>query len=307
MSSVSTEKSNAAPTPRGKVAYARSIPFLIVHVIGIVGPFFLPFSWKWVALAIGLYYLRMFGITAGYHRYFSHRAFKTSRAFQFVLAWMGSMTLQKGVLWWAGHHRNHHRFSDTPEDIHSPIQGGFFWSHVGWVLSDRFEAHANGNMRDMERYPELRWLDKYYWVPAVVMGAVLLAAGGLPALIWGLFTSTTILWHGTFTINSLAHVFGRRRYETSDGSRNSMILALLTMGEGWHNNHHHYQSTANQGWFWWEIDLSYYILKGLAAVGLVWDLRLPPRHIRDGQIASDETAPSELIVPIPPIPSTTSP
>jgi stearoyl-CoA desaturase (delta-9 desaturase) len=243
----------------------------------------LDFRWWYPLLTLGLYYAGMFFITAGFHRYFSHRSYRTSRAFQFLLALGGTMTTQKGVLWWAGSHRHHHKYSDQPEDLHSPLQRGFWWSHMGWILSVRNKETPVAWIRDFECYPELRWLDRNYLLPPVALAALLFAAGGLPVVTWGYFVMTTVLWHGTFTINSLSHVFGSRRYRTTDTSRNNWLLALITMGEGWHNNHHHYQSTANQGFYWWEIDFSYYLLRLLSWLGLVWDLRTPPRHIRDAE------------------------
>jgi stearoyl-CoA desaturase (delta-9 desaturase) len=268
------------PSPSDRIAWTRSLPFLAVHAVALATPFVVPASGRWIALALAVYAVRMFAITAGYHRYFSHRAFKTSRAFQAVLAWLGASAVQKGPLWWAAHHRDHHRYSDGPDDIHSPLERGFWWSHVGWILATRYDATRLERVRDLARYPELRWLDRWHLVPPVALAVGLFAAGGLPALLWGFFVSTVLLWHATFAINSLAHVLGRQRYETGDGSRNSLALALVTFGEGWHNNHHFYSTTANQGFFWWEVDLSYYLLRGLAALGVVWDLRAPPAHAR---------------------------
>jgi stearoyl-CoA desaturase (Delta-9 desaturase) len=263
-----------------RACVVRSIPFLAVHLVALATPFLVPFAWRWAGLAAALYAIRMFAITAGYHRYFSHRAYRTSRAFQLVLAVLGASAAQKGPLWWAAHHRDHHRSSDRPDDVHSPLQAGFWWSHVGWILSARHEGTKLERVKDLARYPELVWLDRWHLVPPVALAAGLLLVGGAPALLWGFFVSTVLLWHGTFFINSLAHVFGRRRYPTGDGSRNSFLLAVLTLGEGWHNNHHFYASAAKQGFFWWEIDVSYYVLRALAAVGVVRDLRRPPDHVR---------------------------
>jgi stearoyl-CoA desaturase (delta-9 desaturase) len=260
-------------------------PFVAAHVVALVGVWFVEVSVGAVLLCLGLYYLRMFGITAGYHRYFSHRAYKTGRVMQFLLALLGTLSVQKGVLWWAAHHRDHHKLSDTPEDIHSPVQRGFFFSHVGWILCHKNDATKYDRIKDFARYPELVWLNEHFLVPQVALAVLLLLLGGASALIWGFFMSTVLLWHGTFSINSLAHVFGRKRYQTGDESRNSLILALLTMGEGWHNNHHYYQSTANQGFFWWEIDMSYYLLRALSWFGLVWDLRTPPAWVLEGGAA----------------------
>ncbi|MBK9517127.1 MAG: fatty acid desaturase [Anaeromyxobacter sp.] len=264
-----------------------SIPFLFVHAVALATPFLVPVSPALLGLAVATYAIRMFGITAGYHRYFAHRAYRTGRVFQFVLAWLGAMSSQKGPLWWAAHHRHHHRWSDTDQDLHSPVRGGFLWSHVGWFLVSRYEQTRLDQIKDFARFPELRWIDRWHAVPGLTLALGLFLVGGWPALLWGYFLSTAVLWHGTFVINSLAHVMGRRRYETGDESRNSFLLALVTFGEGWHNNHHFYAATANQGWFWWEVDLSYAVLKLLGAAGLVSDLRTPPPHIRYAHLRVD--------------------
>jgi stearoyl-CoA desaturase (Delta-9 desaturase) len=262
--------------------WVASIPFFLVHVIAVVGVALLGWSWKGFALAIALYYIRMFGVTGGYHRYFSHRTYRTSRAFQFVLAVLAQSSLQKGALWWAAHHRDHHKFSDTPKDPHSYRNEGFWHSHVGWILQKDTEDTDYKKISDLARYPELRWLNKYHAVPGIVLGVALWLIGSWPALVWGLFVSTSLLWHGTFTINSLSHKFGNRRYDTSDDSKNNWLLALVTMGEGWHNNHHHYQRSCAQGFFWWEVDITFYLLKALSWVGLVWDIQTAPAKIKDG-------------------------
>lgn len=253
-----------------------------MNMLAVAGLFV--FEWSWTALALVLvtYYVRMFGITAGFHRYFAHRAFKTSRAFQFVLACLGTTSAQRGVLWWSGHHVDHHRFSDTDQDIHSPRRG-FWWSHMLWMLVPDYEETPERQVRAFEGYPELLWLERYYLAPPTIMAVSLFVVGGWSWLFWGFFFSTFLLWHGTFTINSLCHLWGRQRYQTGDTSRNNLFLSVLTMGEGWHNNHHHYPSTANQGFFWWEIDPSYVILRALALVGVVWDLRTPPEWVLEGR------------------------
>jgi stearoyl-CoA desaturase (delta-9 desaturase) len=219
----------------------------------------------------------MFAITAGYHRYFSHRSYKTGRVFQFVLAWFGCSAMQKGPLWWTAHHRRHHRHSDTAQDPHSPRANSFWWSHVGWLLALDPASHDDHDVRDWKRYPELRWLNRNHWVPGIMLAGLCWLLAGWSGLVWGFFVSTVLLYHATFAVNSLCHLFGRRRYQTSDESRNNLFVALITLGEGWHNNHHHYQSSANQGFFWWEIDVSYYLIKMMGWFGLVWDIRKPPR------------------------------
>jgi len=266
--------SPALPADNERLNWLSSVPFFAVHLM-CLAVFWVGAKPVDVAVCVGLYGVRMWGITAGYHRYFSHRAFKTGRVFQFILALVGSMSTQKGVLWWAANHRHHHRFSDQPEDLHSPIQRGFWWSHVKWILCDKYGDTRMEAIKDFARYPELVWLNRLHLVPPVLLAVALYFIGGFSMLVWGFFVSTTLLWHGTFTINSLSHIFGKRRYKTTDTSRNNWLLALITLGEGWHNNHHYHQNTANQGWFWWEVDFSYYSLKALSWVGVVEGLRLP--------------------------------
>ncbi len=244
---------------------------LVVHV-----------TWGLVALAAGGYVVRMWAITAGYHRYLTHRSFKTTRAFQFLLALLGTTAMQNGPLWWASWHRRHHRFSDTPHDMHSPVQGGFWHAHIGWILSGEWDDRDLSNVRDLVRYPELRFLDNHEWMPLVAYALICFVIAGLPGVVWGFVVSTLAVFHATMLINSLGHVWGTRRYVTTDASRNNALLALLTFGEGWHNNHHHVMTSARQGFFWWEIDLTYYSLLVLAALGIIWDLREPSA----GQLAA---------------------
>lgn len=283
-----------------------TLPFYLVHVAAVVGVAMLGWSWTGAALAVALYYVRMFGVTAGYHRYFSHRTYRTSRAFQFVLAFLAQTSVQKGVLWWAAHHREHHKHSDTPKDPHSFRDYGFWYSHVGWFLSWQTHDTDYSKITDMARYPELRWLNRWYQVPVLVFALGLYWIGGPFALVWGFFVSTTLLWHGTFTINSLSHMVGTRRYATTDDSKNNPVLALVTMGEGWHNNHHYYPRSVRQGFFWWEYDLTFYVLKVLELVGLVWDLHVPSEHIRAGGLAARNpkpTATPSLVPEVAAIPS----
>jgi stearoyl-CoA desaturase (delta-9 desaturase) len=241
-------------------------------------------AWKGVLLAIASYFVRMVLVTAAYHRYFSHRAFKTSRAFQFLLALGAQSSAQKGVLWWASHHRHHHKYSDTPKDIHSVRRSGFWHSHIGWILGSEWNDTNHEVISDLTKFRELRFLNHraVNLLPAVALAAACWWLGGATGLVWGFLVSTVMLWHGSFSINSLSHMFGKRRYETTDDSRNNWALAILTTGEGWHNNHHHYQSSANQGFRWWEIDVTFYVLRALELFGFVWDLRRPPRAVITG-------------------------
>jgi stearoyl-CoA desaturase (delta-9 desaturase) len=255
-----------------------TIPFVLAHLACLAA------IWTGVhttdlIIAAGLYALRMFGVSAGYHRYFAHRSFKTSRAFAFFLGFLAQSSAQRGILWWAGNHRQHHRFSDTDNDVHSPVLRGFWHAHLGWFFTEKHRDTDLAAVPDLAEYPELVWLDRHTYLPAVLTGLVVWLMAGWSGLVVGFLWSTVVLWHATFSINSLAHVVGRRRYVTGDHSRNNLWLALLTFGEGWHNNHHHYQSAARQGFRWYEIDVSYYLLKALAAAGLVWDLRSPPAPV----------------------------
>jgi len=258
------------------------IPFALVHLVAIGGVLWVGVSWKALVLCAVMYYVRMFGLAVGYHRYFAHRTFRTSRVGQFLLALLASTAAQKGPLWWAGHHRNHHRHSDTELDVHSPSQRGFWWAHVGWIFCQKYDATDFDVIKDFAKYPELRWLDKFALLPPVVLAVGLWLSFSWVGLFWGFFFSTVVLWHGSFTVNSLMHVWGSRRYLTPDTSRNNWPLVFVTLGENWHNNHHHYQASASQGFFWWEIDFGYYGIKVLSWLGLVWDVRTPPKRVLDG-------------------------
>ena len=236
-----------------------------------------------VALGAVLYFLRMFGITAGYHRYFAHRAYKTSRAFQFVLACVAQSSAQRGVLWWAGKHRWHHRHADTELDVHSPARHGFLYAHLGWIWAPCHDATDLALVPDLAKFPELIWLDRHPYFISVLLAVAAWLLCGWPGLIVGFFWSTVALWHATFCINSLAHVLGSRRYVTGDDSRNNWWLALLTLGEGWHNNHHACQASARQGFHWWQYDPTWYALTVLSWLGLVWDLNQPAASLIRGE------------------------
>jgi stearoyl-CoA desaturase (delta-9 desaturase) len=258
-------------------AWLKSVPFFAVHA-ACLAVFLTGMNTVDVVLCAFLYFIRMFGVTAGYHRYFSHKTYKTSRLFQFCLAWLGCSAMQKGPLWWAAHHRHHHKYSDTDLDPHSPVTKSVWWSHLGWVLSSKYDETEWKVVRDLSKLPELRLLNTFHWVPGIVLAALCFAIDGWSGLVVGFFISTVILYHGTFTVNSLCHLFGSRRYKTRDDSRNNPFVALITLGEGWHNNHHHCQNSTRQGFFWWEIDVAYYIIKALSWVGLVWDIKAPPKE-----------------------------
>ncbi|MDV2079879.1 MULTISPECIES: acyl-CoA desaturase [Marinobacter] len=277
----------------------RVIPFLLLHaacllvlVVG-VSPFALAF-------ALAFFVVRMFAITAFYHRYFAHKTFRTSRFWQFLFALLGASAAQRGPLWWAAHHRHHHQHSDRSDDLHSPHHGGFWWSHIGWFTCDAGFVTDERRVRDWLRFPELRFINRFdALVPLTAALAIfglgeLLAAtapslgtNGYQLLVWGFFVSTVVLFHATVSINSLAHVWGRRRFDTADDSRNNFFLALLTLGEGWHNNHHRWPQSARQGFRWYEIDLTYYALWLMARLGIIWDLKPVPEHIQQETRARD--------------------
>ena len=268
--------------PHNDIVYPSTIPFVLFHLAAL-GVLWTGFSTATVLGAVGLYLVRMWAVTAGYHRYFSHRSYKTSRPFQLFLAVLGQTCGQRGVLWWAAIHRHHHLHSDTPTDIHSPRHMGFFRAHVGWIFTPRRNLADYSSIPDLTRYPELVWLDRHPYLPLALLGVGVFLVGGWQALFVSFFLGTVVLYHCVFFINSLAHVVGTQRYVTADDSRNNWWLALITLGEGWHNNHHYYQSAAPQGWRWYEIDISYYGLVVLSWFGLVRDLRSPPETVIRGE------------------------
>jgi stearoyl-CoA desaturase (delta-9 desaturase) len=275
-----------------KIDGLRTLPFVLIHAACLC-VIWVGWSPTAVAIAVALYGLRMFAITGFYHRYFSHRTFQTSRPAQFVFAMLGASAVQRGPIWWSAHHRHHHAHADQQEDVHSPVRHGVLWRHMGWFLSQANFATRTTLAKDWMKFPELRYLDRYDIVVPALLALALYGLGfalehlapsldtnGPQLLVWGFVISTVVLYHVTFTVNSLCHVWGRRRYNTRDHSRNNVWLAMLTFGEGWHNNHHHYPRSARQGFFWWELDLTYYLLKLLSWLGIIWDLQPIPAGIR---------------------------
>jgi stearoyl-CoA desaturase (Delta-9 desaturase) len=287
---------NRTPTPQSwwqeeEIDYLSLTQFLFLHVACLL-VFLTGVSAMAVITCVTLYLVRLFGITAGYHRYFSHRSFQTGRVFQFVLALIGASAYEKGPLWWAAHHRSHHLHADTDADAHSPLTRGFWWSHCGWFLCRRNNAIQVEMVPNLMKYGELKFLDKYFVLPPLLLAGSVFVFGsvvsryapwantnGLQMLVWGFFINTVLVHHGTFTATSLAHMFGKRRFRTQDTSRNNLLVALLTLGEGWHNNHHYYPASERQGFYWWEIDMTHYILQVLAHLGIVWDLKTPPLRV----------------------------
>ena len=260
------------------ILYPEAVPFVLLHLASFAA-IWTGVTWQALVICVVLYFLRIFAIGAGYHRYFAHRAYSTSRVFQFVLAFLSQSTAQKSALWWAAKHRHHHLHSDTELDVHSPRHRGFAYAHLGWIFSTRHRTTDLGKIADFARFPELMLLHKWELTPAVILAVITFLIGGWPGLVVGFVWSTVLVYHGTFCINSLAHVHGRKRYVTGDDSRNNWLLALMTMGEGWHNNHHAFQSSVRQGFRWWEFDPTFYILKGLSWCGVVWNLKTPPEAV----------------------------
>lgn len=277
--------------PSEHIDWLRSLPYIGMH-LACLGVFWVGWSWQAVTIAALLYALRVFTLTGFYHRYFSHRSFKTWRIVQFFFAVVGCSSVQRGPLWWAAHHRHHHVHSDDPEDLHSPRQQGALWAHMGWFLAPKASKTNMRLIPDFAKFPELRWLDRYDLVIPVVMAFALFGFGalidwqfpdegvtGMQMVVWGFFISTIAVYHVTYLVNSATHIIGSRRFETKDDSRNSMIVALLTFGEGWHNNHHHYPNSTRQGFYWWEIDITYCGLCFMSMLGLVWDLKPVPARV----------------------------
>ena len=285
-----------------RVDWMRCIPFIILHAgcLGVIWCGWSPFA---VWTAVILYFVRMFAVTGIYHRYFSHKTYSTSRFGQFLLALWGGTTVQRGPLWWAYHHRHHHQHSDDPEDAHSPHVHGFWWSHIGWITSKRNFPTDYSKVKDLAKFPELVLLNRFDTLIPILFAIAIWGFGWLleiyapglgvtkwQLLTWGFFISTTALFHGTSCINSMAHLMGRRRFKTEDDSRNSFILAIITLGEGWHNNHHRYMSATRQGFYWWEIDITYYMLKGLSYTGFITDLKPVPKSILEEAARADHVA-----------------
>jgi stearoyl-CoA desaturase (delta-9 desaturase) len=276
-----------------KVNWLRCLPFILIH-LACFGVLLVGWSPAAVIMCLAMFWLRMFAITAFYHRYFAHKAYKTNRFWQFIFAILGNTAAQRGPLWWASHHRKHHRFSDQESDIHSPIAHGFWWSHIGWFASDAGFKTDYSAIKDFSKYPELKFLNRFDSLVPLLFALLMFGVGewmaalnpssgtnGLQMLVWGFFISTVLLFHGTFTINSLGHVWGSRRFKTKDQSRNNAFLALITLGEGWHNNHHRFAVSAKQGFYWWELDISYLFLRFFSLIGIVRDLNPVPQRILD--------------------------
>lgn len=253
------------------------VPFCLIH-LACLGVIWTGISPAPLVAAVVLYALRIFGITAGYHRLYSHRSYHIpSRALRCIMWFLATSSAQRGVRWWASHHRNHHRHSDQEGDLHSPTQTSLLWSHTGWQYHKSAADTDHGSIRDFDKaFPELATIDRFAWVSPLALIALCLALWGWQGFVIAFCWSTVACWHATFTINSLCHVWGTRPFETTDTSRNNFLLALLLFGEGWHNNHHAFQSSCRQGHTWWQLDISWMVLRLGAMLGLVTKMKEPP-------------------------------
>ncbi len=263
------------------IVYPSALAFVLVH-LACFGIFWTGVTVRSLVLLVVLYLVKMFAITAGFHRLFSHASYRTSRTFRFLLGFLAETSSQSGLIWWAAKHREHHRYSDTELDPHSPVAHGFWISHVGWIFHRRYDRPDLSLVPDLLRAPELVWLNRFSYVPVVTLAIACYAIDGWTGFFVGFCGSTVLTWHGTFAINSLAHVYGRQRYLTGDASRNNLWLAFLTLGEGWHNNHHWFPASVRQGFRWWEWDPTYYLLRVLERLKIVWDLKHPPLEVVEG-------------------------
>jgi stearoyl-CoA desaturase (delta-9 desaturase) len=290
---IDSDSNSNSNSGNNKILFIRALPFIALHLICVYA-FFEPVTAFALIVCAVSYSIRMFSITGIYHRYFSHKSFKLNRVWQFIFAVLGCAAVQRGPLWWAAHHRHHHQFSDKDNDIHSPVKNSFFWSHIGWFISDKNFHTDYSRVKDFNKFPELVWLNRYHMIVPLLFvllsyyaGAALnkyspeLMTSGLHLMLWAFAIPTVLSWHATYTINSLSHKYGKKRYQTHDQSRNNWLLALITFGEGWHNNHHYYPASARQGFYWWEIDLTYYILRFLELFKIIHDLRPVPKKAYD--------------------------
>lgn len=263
------------PTRAGRlIGIGDLLGFGVLHVVAVMTIVTVGFSWGAFGLFLATYAIRTWGVCVGFHRYFSHHSFKTSRPMQFAIAVVGTTAMQKGVLWWASTHRRHHRLADTPLDPHSPHHRSFLYSHCGWVFDPAHQGYDERIVADLTVYPELVWLERFKFVPVAALAAGLWMVTGPQGFLWGFCVSTVVLWHTTLSTGSFSHrVSGYRNFEMTDDSRNNRLIALLLLGEGWHNNHHRAPNSARHSTGWHEPDPLFATLRVLSAVGLVWSLR----------------------------------
>jgi len=257
-----------------KIQWNTIIGVVIVHALAIWALF--EFSWTNLLICLAMWWVAgSLGIGLGYHRLLTHRGFKTPKWLEYFLTFCGTLALQSGPISWVTTHRLHHAFTETDKDPHSPA-GGFYWSHVGWILRGTAQIQSE---ETMERYaPDLtkdrahQFMNKYYWLSSVIVGAILFPIGGISAVLWGVFVRTVIGWHSTWMVNSVTHTWGSRRFETTDSSTNNGLVAALTFGEGWHNNHHAHPRSAKHGLTWKEVDINWIQIRLLEKLGLAKDI-----------------------------------
>jgi stearoyl-CoA desaturase (delta-9 desaturase) len=282
---------------------AKKLSFVVFWVVQFSAflIFVVPFSGGLIALWAVSHFLRAIGLTLAFHRYFAHRSFQMNRAARFVWTFIGTAAMQKGPLWWAGHHVNHHRYADRDGDPHSPMVSGVYYAHIGWFLNDakhdRLEA-SNPVIRDFSKAPEIVWLNNFFFVPPLLLAIGMYLFGGMTWLVWGFCLPTMTLAHATFAINTVNHMFGSRRFDTIDESRNNPLTAVFAVGEGWHNNHHRYQRAARNGFYWWEFDPTWYVIRLMQSVGIAWDVKAVPARIYEEARASKARRATQSIVSI---------
>ena len=293
-----SEMIQEAPRARAQV-WSVIIGMTLFHV-ACLGVLYTGVSSAAVYTALGLYVFRGIGVTGGYHRLLAHRSFKTSRPVQFIFALLGSMAVQGGPLWWVAHHRHHHAATETDEDIHSPVTHGLWQAHMGWMMTDAAFNEKGTNARDLHKFPEIKFLQRHYVWLVVAQPLALFLFGawlgeayntsGLQMMVWGFFISTVFTWHVTFMVNSVCHRWGARPYDAGDASTNNVFIGLLGFGEGWHNNHHKFPSSARHGLVWWQLDTTYLLLRLLETLGLVRDLKIPLafRKKRDSVVEEEQ-------------------
>lgn len=259
----------------GKINWVTAVPILIFHVLAVAALFY----FSWTNLAVGLvmwWVIGSLGIGLSFHRQLTHRGFQSPEWLKHLLAVFGSMALQGSPVDWITTHRLHHQFTETEKDPHSP-RFGFFFSHIGWVL--RGTSQMNGDEVEKRYIPDLLKdkflvrLSKYWYLPTVITGILLGLIGGWSMILWGVFLPITLNWHFTWFVNSVTHIWGSRRFEVADDSTNNWWVALLSWGEGWHNNHHAHPTSARHGLVWYEIDFNWMQIKVLEKLGLVWGVK----------------------------------
>ena len=274
--------------------------FMAAFHVGAIAAFFF-FSWKALALAVVLWWISgSWGIGMGYHRLLTHRGYKTYKPIEYFLTFCGTLALEGGPMFWVATHRVHHQNTDVDGDPHSPRDGGF-WSHMGWIITGRVlhnhSSALNPYVPDLRKDKFHVFISRWHWLPITILGIVILAFGGVQYLLWGIFLRTVIGLHATWLVNSATHMWGKQRFLTGDTSKNSFWVAMLTFGEGWHNNHHAQPQSAKHGFAWYEVDMNWMGIAVLRTLGLAWDVKMPKLESAPKNPEIDTSALEEEFVP----------